>query len=65
MGPKSDPNRIFDAEALRKALGGLLERSWRLLEPKKQSWNRSWPLLEAYEDSFHQEREPKWDPQSY
>ena len=45
MGPKLDPNRIFDAEALRKPLGGLLDRSWRLLEPKKQSWNRSWSAL--------------------
>ena len=47
MGPKLDPHRIFDARALRKPLGGLLERSWSLLEPKKQTWNRSWPLLEA------------------
>ena len=31
MGPKRDPNRIFDAEALRKPLGGLLERSWSAL----------------------------------
>ena len=45
MGPTLDPNRIFDAEAFRKPLGGLLERSWRLLEPKKQSWNRSWSAL--------------------
>ena len=45
MGPKWCPNRIFDAEALRKPLGGLLERSWRLLEPKKQRWNRSWAAL--------------------
>ena len=35
MGLESDPNRIFDAEPLGKPLGGLLERSWRLLEPKK------------------------------
>ena len=35
MGPESDPNRIFDAEPFGKPLGGLLERSWRLLEPKK------------------------------
>ena len=41
MGPKLDPNRIFDAEALRKPLGGLLERSWRLLEPKKVSLEAS------------------------
>ena len=56
MGPKWCPNRIFDAEALRKPLGGILERSWRLLEPKKQSWNRSWPLLEASQDSFQQKK---------
>ena len=41
MDPKSDPNRIFDGEALRKPLGGLLERSWKLLEPKKVSQDRS------------------------
>ena len=35
MGPKRGPNRIVDAEALRKPLGGLLERSWSFLEPKK------------------------------
>ena len=35
MGPKWVPNRIFDAEALRKPLGALLERSCTLLEPKK------------------------------
>ena len=64
MGSKWDPNRIFDAEALRKPLGGLLERSWRLLEPKKQSWNRSWPLLEASRDSFHQKTCSKWDPRN-
>ena len=35
VGPKWGPNRIFDAEGLGIALGSLLERSWRLLEPKK------------------------------
>ena len=45
MGPKWDPNRIFDAEALRKPLGGLLERSWRPLEPKNVSLEASWSLL--------------------
>ena len=64
VGPKWDPNRIFDADALRKRLGSLLERSWRLLEPKKQSWNRSWPLLEASQDRFRQQRSPKWDPKN-
>ena len=44
MGPKWDPNRIFDAEALRKPLGSLLERSWRPLEPKKVSLEASWRL---------------------
>ena len=47
MDPKSDPNRIFDAEALRKPLEGLLERSWRLLEPKKVSLEASWSALGA------------------
>ena len=45
MVPKRGPNRIFDAEALRKPLGALLERSWTLLEPKKLTWNRSWAVL--------------------
>ena len=40
MGPKRGPNRIFDAEALRNPLGGLLERSWTLLGPKKSNWDR-------------------------
>ena len=48
---KWDPNRIFDAEALRKPLGSLLERSWRLMEPKKvtleASWSRLGPLKTA------------------
>ena len=44
VGPKWDPNRIFDAEALRKPLEGLLERSWRPLEPKKVSLEASWRL---------------------
>ena len=39
-GPKLVPNRIFDAEALRKPLESLLERSWRPQEPKKRSWER-------------------------
>ena len=56
MGPKLDPNRIFDAEGLRKPLGGLLDPSWRLLEPKKQSWNRSWSALEA---SWHPVATPR------
>ena len=37
IGPKWNPNRIFDAEPLRNPLGSLLERSWMLLEPKKRS----------------------------
>ena len=45
MGPKRGPNRIFDAEALGKPLGTLLERSWALLERKKVIWNRSWAVL--------------------
>ena len=31
LGPKFDPNRIFDAEALGRLLGSLLERSWKPL----------------------------------
>ena len=45
MSLKWGPNRIFDAEALRKPLGGILERSWRLLEPKKVSLEASWNPL--------------------
>ena len=37
IGPTLDPNRIFDAEAFRKPLGGLLERSWNPPEPKKSN----------------------------
>ena len=40
------PNLIFDAEALEKPLESLLERSWRLLEPKKDPLNGSWPFQE-------------------
>ena len=47
VGPKRDPNRIFDAEALGKALEGLLERSWRLLEPKKKKFEPPLGALKA------------------
>ena len=40
MGSTWAPNRIFDAEAFRKPLGGLFDRSWRLLELKKTSLER-------------------------
>ena len=40
MAPKWDPNHIFDAEALRKPLGSLLERSWKLLDPKSSTLER-------------------------
>ena len=43
--PKLVPNLIFDAEALEKPLDSLLEHSWRLLEPKKKSLDRSWAVL--------------------
>ena len=49
MGPTSDPNRIFDAKAFRKPLGGLLERSLRPLEPKKVTLEASWSRLGALE----------------
>ena len=45
VGPKWDPHRIFDAEALRKPLGGLLERSWGLLGA---SWEALGSLLGAF-----------------
>ena len=47
ISPKYGPNHIFDAEALRKPLGGLLERSWRPLEPKTISLEASWSRLGA------------------
>ena len=47
MGSKRVPNRIFDAEALRKPLRGLLERSWRLPEMKINSLEASWTRLGA------------------
>ena len=47
VSPKWDPNHIFDAEAFRKPLGGFLERSWRLVELRRQSWNHSWSALEV------------------
>ena len=57
MGPKRGPNRIFDAEALRKPLGALLERSWTLLEPKKTNLEpllgRLGALLDAYKPLYH------------
>ena len=34
-GPKLVPNRVFDAEALRKPLESFLERSWKPQEPEK------------------------------
>ena len=58
MGPKRGPNRIFDAEALRKPLGALLERSWTLLEPKKTNLEpllgRLGALLDAYKPLYHE-----------
>ena len=58
MGSKSHLRRGSPRKASWRplSLGDLLERSWRLLEPKKQSWNRSWPLLEASQDSFHKKQ---------
>ena len=57
MVPKRGPNRIFDAEALRKPLGALLERSWTLLEPKKTNLEpllgRLGALLDAYKPLYH------------
>ena len=58
MGPKWVPNRIFDAEALRKPLGALLERSWTLLEPKKTNLEpllgRLGAPLDAYKPLYHE-----------
>ena len=52
MGPKWGPNRIFDAEGLGIALGSLLERSWRLLEPKKTVGERLKGGQEAHQDEI-------------
>ena len=43
VGPKWDPNRIFDAKAFRKPLGALLER---FLEPLGASWKALAALLQ-------------------
>ena len=58
MGPKWVPNCIFDAVALRKPLGSLLERSWSLLEQKKNTWNRSWDALGAKKSQYSAQRAP-------
>ena len=47
MGPKRGPNRSIDAEGVRKPLEWLLERSWRLPEPKNISLEASWSRLGA------------------
>ena len=52
MGPKWGPNRNFDAEAVRKPLGSLLERSWKLLEPKKVIGERLLGGQEAHQDEM-------------
>ena len=56
MGPKWGPNRIFDAEGLGIALGSLLERSWRLLEPKKQLGSGSWAAKRRIKTRFQHPR---------
>ena len=62
MGPKSVPNRIFDAEALRKPLGGLLERSWKLLEPKKRSFGSLLAALGGFLGSYNNLLDPGNSP---
>ena len=47
MGPKWVPDRIFDARALRKPLGSLLQRTSTLLEPTKIILDGSGPVQEA------------------
>ena len=50
MGPTLDPNRIFDAEAFRKPLGGLLELLEVLgaIKKKDKAGFAFGALLEAY-----------------
>ena len=58
VGPKRGPNRILDADAFGRPLESLLERSWRLLEPKKVvgvALGPSWSDLTA-------EKHPKKNP---
>ena len=54
MGPEWGPNRIFDAEGVKKPLASLFGRSWRLLGPKKSNWERLWDgqerLLTEFDD---------------
>ena len=47
MGPEWGPNRIFDAEGVKKPLASLFGRSWSLLGPKKSNWERLWDGQEA------------------
>ena len=61
VGPKWDPNRIFDAEALRTPLESLLERSWKPQEPKRRSWER---LLAGLGPKRGPKRGPKWHPKT-
>ena len=63
MIPKWDPNRIFDAEALRKSLGGLLERSWSLLEPKKVILESLLAALEGLSRQVSAKKGSKLGPQ--
>ena len=53
-GLKLVPKRVFDAEAFRKPLESLLERSWRHQEPNSRGWER---LLAE----LGQKRVPKWE----
>ena len=62
MGPKLDPNRIFDAEALRKPLGSLLKRSWSLLEPKKVILESLLAALGGLSRLASAKKGPNWDP---
>ena len=50
------PNRVPDAEALGKPLGTLLERSWTLLEAKKNSGNRSWADMTLHGRPFFEKK---------
>ena len=63
VGPKWGPNRIVDAEALRKPLGGLLKRSWNLLEPKKVILESLWAALGGLSRQLSTKKGSKLGPQ--
>ena len=61
--PKLVPNRVFDAEALRKPLENLLERSWRLQGPIKSYLKRRLTGPRGLPRQFSAKKGSQMDPQ--